>query len=253
MKKEHETGGAEQGSVSRKRSRSRTITRTKCGLLGKGGGRIRTLWAKTRILESKEGTSQMPYNNNPQTVQLTLAAVYEHDYVRANPGQWFYGAVDTTSGQIYLVPGDVHADPRNELNLNERMRNTYASKPPVPFPGWHSLVNGGSQHEIQNGIGGVPGQTGHMRIMQLMQIPQDRVGDFVGFRLIKTCPGIATFSDRSNSLNNRPGQQRITGPVTPGPGGWMPSGVARMPEQWRDATIAHLRQHLAINNLAVDS
>lgn len=199
------------------------------------------------------------YEDDPSQVRLSLHDLSNaQDYLKANPGQWFYGVVNTLTGFIYLVPGDVHDDPANQAQQNKRMLNTYASKPDVPEGGWMSL----SGAESQNGIGSVP--TGHNAVARRYAL---NTGECLGFRVIKTTDSIATFSDRSNSLNgNKPDQKLVQivdfgTPGLPSPGvtiiqkspkGFGASSTARMPPQWSAAVRAELSAELLIRTWAVD-
>lgn len=199
------------------------------------------------------------YENDPSQVNLRFRDLNNaQDYINANPGQWFYGVVNTLTGFIYLVPGDVHDDPRNAAQTNARMRNTYASKPDVPEGGWGSL----SGYESQNGIDSDP--TGHQAVAKKYGLNE---GECLGFRVIKTTSSIATFSDRSNSLNGNKPDQRLVHVVAfgqagfPGPGvtivqssvnGFGASPTARMPPQWAVAVRSELSAELLIRTWAVD-
>lgn len=192
----------------------------------------------------------MPYNSNAAGVVLSMPAPRQYfDYHRANPGQWFYGIVNTSTGHVYIAPGDVHDDPRNAAQENPRMLNTYASKAAVPAQGWSSLA-GASVHEQRNGLDSTP--TGHMALLKLMGVPAGDLDAFLGFRVVKINRVFAQFSDRSNSLNAGKLDQRRTDDVIPGPGGWKPSSTARMPPQWADKVIAYLQDRLGIRNVARD-
>ena len=173
------------------------------------------------------------------------------DYDRANCGQWFYGVINTQTGDLFLVAGDVHDDPNNALQLNGRMLNTYASKPPVPRGGWASINAPGRDGERYGGIVSEP--TGHMAVLKLYHVSEkDNISGCLGFRLIKINKSFATFSDRSNSLNADKIDQRNPNLGNPGPGGWQASGTARMPEAWRSAVVKFLKEKLHISHMALD-
>ncbi len=199
------------------------------------------------------------YEDDPTQVILSIVdGGNKTDYWAASPGQWFYGVVNTLNGNIYLVPGNVHDDPANATQQNPRMLNTYASKPAVPPAGWTSL-NGAEKY---NGIGSTP--TGHNAVARKYGLNTDNC---LGFRVIKLNTHIATFSDRSNSLNgNKPDQRLVqvlphgTGGaavagvtmVEKNPQGYGPSTTARMPPQWAQAVMSNLTANLMITNWAVD-
>lgn len=218
-----------------------------------------------RKVPNSDGT-QSDYEDDPSGLTLSIGdALNLNDYQqRAEPGQWFYGVVDTLSGNIYFVAGDVHDDPDNAQQKNARMLNTYASKPATPGGGWKSLQSLGEPQQTE-GIKGTP--TGHNAVAKLYQLA---VGQCLGFRLIKVNSAFASFSDRSNSMNaNKPDQRMVsvhptgTDPNTiaamPGvtnliasPAGYKPSGTARMPPAWAAAVQEFLKARLGITNLAVD-
>jgi hypothetical protein len=199
------------------------------------------------------------YEDDPTQVTLTVADNSNvSDYLAANPGQWFYGVVDTLNGNVYLVPGNVHDDPQNAQQQNPRMLNTYASKAVVPKDGWKSL----SGAEKYNGIGSVP--TGHQAVASKYGLVAEQC---LGFRVIKIDSSLATFSDRSNSLNgNKPDQRLVqkvpygTNPapaagvqvVVENPQSYAPSTTARMPPQWATAVRNCLSARLFIVGWAVD-
>lgn len=214
---------------------------------------------------NSDGT-QSDYQDDPSQVTLALGDMLNlHDYQQtAEPGRWFYGVVDTISGKMYLVAGDVHDDPKNALQQNDRMKNTYASKPNAPDVGWKSLQPLGDPQQTE-GIKGEP--TGHNSVAKLYKLD---VGQCLGFRLIMINGAFASFSDRSNSMNaNKPDQRMVsvhpkgtnpaTIPAVPGvthlvtsSAGYTPSGTARMPPTWATAVQNFLKAKLGITNLAVD-
>jgi hypothetical protein len=215
-------------------------------------------FCKMRITLSMPGNPQ--YEDDPTQVTLNVTdGANRTDYWAALPGQWFYGVVHTLTGNIYLVPGNVHDDPQNALQKNGRMLNTYASKPAVPGAGWASL----SGAEKYHGIGSTP--TGHNAVCRKYGLNPD---ECVGFRIVKVTNSIATFSDRSNSLNGNKPDQRLVSVVPYGSAaaaaaagitqveknsqGFGPSATARMPPQWAQAVVSYLTGCLAITNFAVD-
>lgn len=199
------------------------------------------------------------YEDDPTQVTLTMADnANVSDYFAATPGQWFYGVVDTLNGKVYLVPGNVHDDPKNAQQQNPRMLNTYASKAPVPKDGWMSLAGAEKYH----GIGSSP--TGHQAVASKYGLVADQC---LGFRVIKINASIATFSDRSNSLNGNKPDQRLVQKVahgTPGPypvgvetvienpKGFAASATSRMPPQWATAIRGFLTGRLYIGTWGTD-
>lgn len=231
---------------------------------------------KTLNLYPDQQERNPQYEDDPQAVNLNMA-VQENvaDFNNANPGQWFYGVVDTLNGNTYLVAGDVHDEPQNAQQQNARMLNTYASKPEGPFRvirngdqrqhvpiGWLSLADQAmcSAAERFNGIKSDP--TGHQAVCRLYRLNNDQC---LGFRVIKINERFGSFSDRSNSLNaNKPDQRVVqtvsaAGPEIQGvtqlvqsPAGWKASPTARMPPQWANAMTTFLTQRLGILNWAID-
>ncbi|WP_420465675.1 hypothetical protein [Panacagrimonas sp.] len=206
---------------------------------------------------------QSNYQDDPNAVGLQMGDVNNlHDFTAAEPGQWFYGVAETTSGKVYWVPGDVHDDPNNAQQLNARMINTYASKPAVPATGWKSP---NTPHEKANGIDSNP--TGHQSVVRLYALDG---GASVGFRIIKINAVLVSFSDRSNSLNgNKPDARGVAVhpygtppnslPQIPGvthviknAAGYGPSPTSRLPDKWSTAIQAYLTGSLGLQKIAVD-
>lgn len=199
------------------------------------------------------------YQDDPNAVVLNVFDPANiNDYFSAESGQWFYGVVNTLTGNIYLVPGNVHDDPLNAQQRNPRMLNTYASKPPAPKSGWKSLTGA----EKYQGISSTP--TGHNAVAAKYGL---NTGECLGFRVIKTNAQFASFSDRSNSLNGNKPDQRLVSVTPQGAGaaaadgvtvveknihGYGPSATARMPPQWAQAVLNFLTARLGVINWAVD-
>lgn len=201
----------------------------------------------------------MAYDPNP-TSSLSCQGDNLRDYIRAKPGQWFVGVLDTCNKKVYILPIDVQGSEGARNNNAARSHNRYASGVLANTPGSETATGGTvNVHQTTawescnaNWMATAPGSTTHEKVQILYGLNQD---DLLGFSLIKVSDGtdqsggFATLKCSSNTLNNRVGPSdadcgfpthsfsRSTHDQRPG----FTPGTTQMPSGWSDQLVEYFK------------
>jgi hypothetical protein len=144
----------------------------------------------------------MAYDPNA-TGELLMDGECLDNWVRAAPGQWFIGVLDTNYKKVYILPIEPGEGEGAATNTGDRNRNRYASGAlkfdPRTGTEWPTVHWRGCAPDWYKTA---PGATTHHKIMIMYKCTEE---DCLGFTLIKLDKDgkFALMKLTSNSLNTR--------------------------------------------------